>query len=141
MKNPYNVMKSSAMSEKSKIQILSQDLVRRMQNVCQTISQSEKNEIIDNYSDRLFRSGYSQSQVREIIVSGLVGYENKLARAARQNIPLHRPAAATLKNRLHKKLTQRQNWFKDKKKKVIAHQNRPTKNQKLNLRQFLQLFL
>ena len=130
MKNPYCVMKSSAMSEKSKIQILSQDLIRRMQNVCQTISQSQKNEIIDNYSDRLFRSGYSQSQVREIIVSGLVGYENKLARAARQNIPLHRPAAATLKNRLHKKLTQRQNWFKDKKRKSDSPSKQTNKKSK-----------
>ena len=116
MKNPYCIMKSSAMSEKSKIQILSQDLIRRMQNTCQTIPQSERNKIVDSYTDRLVRSGYSQSQVREIIVSGLMGYENKVTRAKRDNIPLHRPAAATLKNRLHKKLTQKQNWYKGKKK-------------------------
>ena len=88
MKNPFCIMKSSAMSEKSKIQILSQDLIRRMQNICQSIPQSERNNVVDNYTDRLFRSGYSQSQVREIIVSGLMGYENKVIKATRQNIPL-----------------------------------------------------
>ena len=43
MKNPFCIMKSSAMSERSKIQILSQDLIRRMQNICQTVEQSERN--------------------------------------------------------------------------------------------------
>ena len=43
MKNPFCIMKSSAMSERPKIQILSQDLIRRMQNICQTVEQSERN--------------------------------------------------------------------------------------------------
>ena len=117
MKNPFCIMKSSATSEKSKIQILAQDLIRRMQNICDSVSQSERNSVVNYYTDRLFRSGYSQSQVREIIISGLVGNERKVARAARDKVPLHRPAAVTLKTRLHKKLTQRENWFKGKKRK------------------------
>ena len=117
MKTPFCIMKSSAMSEKSKIQILSQDLIRRMLNICDTVPQSERNKIVNDYTDRLTRSGYSLSQAKEIVVSGLTGYEKKVARAARTNVPLHRPASSTLKTRLHKKLTQRQNWFKEKKKK------------------------
>ena len=117
MKTPFCIMKSSAMSEKSKIQILSQDLIRRMLNVCESVPQSERNKIINNYTDRLARSGYNKNQIKEIIVSGLTGYEKKVAKAARENVPLHRPASATLKSRLNKKLTQRQNWFKGKKNK------------------------
>ena len=116
MKTPYCIMKSSAMSEKSKIQILSQDLIRRMLNTCESVSQKEKNEIVDKYTNRLFRSGYSKKQVREIIVSGLTGYEKKVNKAAKEKIPLHRPASVTLKTRLYKKLTQRENWYKKNKR-------------------------
>ena len=130
MKNPYCIMKSSAMSEKSKIQILAQDLIRRMQNICDSVSQTERNKVVNDYTDRLFRSGYCHSQVREIIISGLVGYERKVARAARDKVPLHRPAAITLKTRLHKKLTQRENWFKGKKKN---HESK-NKNQNKNIK-------
>ena len=112
MKNPYCIMQSSAMSSKSKIQILSQDLIRRLQNICDTVTQKEKNNIIDNYYERLRRSGYSHSVAHEIIVSGLVGYERKVVRAAKGNSPLHRAAAATLQTRIYKKLTQRENWYK-----------------------------
>ena len=103
MKNPFCIMQSSAMSNKSKVQILSQDLVRRMMNICDTVSQSERNRVVDNYTDRLFRSGYSLSQVYDIIVSGLTGYERKLKKAANENTPIHRPAASTLKSRINKK--------------------------------------
>ena len=72
--------------------------------------------LLNNQKEIKIRSGYNFSQVREIIVSGLMGYEKKIARAKRDKVPLHRPAAATLKSRLHKKLTQKQNWFKEKKK-------------------------
>ena len=116
MKNPFCIMQSSAMSNKSKVQILSQDLVRRMMNICDTVSQSERNRVVDNYTDRLIRSGYSFPQVYDIIVSGLTGYERKLKRAANENTPIHRPAASTLKNRIHKKLIQKEIWYKEKKK-------------------------
>ena len=126
MKNPFCIMQSSAMSSKSKIQILSQDLIRRLQNVCDSVTQEEKNEIIDDYYDRLRRSGYSHSQSHEIIISGVVGYERKVERAAKNNIPLHRPAATTLKIRIHKKLTERENWYKNKNK----NENKSSENKK-----------
>ena len=52
MKTPFCVMKNSAMSEKSKVSILSQDLIRRMQNTSENICESERIQIIDDYIDR-----------------------------------------------------------------------------------------
>ena len=46
-------MRNSAMSEKSKVSILSQDLIWRMQNIDENIPESERIEVIDNYIDRL----------------------------------------------------------------------------------------
>ena len=103
-----------SINSKIQIQILSQNLIRRLQNICDSVTQKEKNDIIDNYYDRLRRSGYSHSVAHEIIVSGIVGYERKVDRAVKENSPLHKAAAATLQTRIYKKLTQRENWYKDK---------------------------
>ena len=118
MKTPFCVMKNSAMSEKSKISILSQDLIRRMQNTSETISESERINVIDNYIDRLLVSGYSVDQIREIVESGLKGYTRKLNRSSKTGIPLHRPAASTLQGRISKKLTERSSWYKKKPKSL-----------------------
>ena len=53
MKTPFCIMRNSAMSEKSKVSILSQDLIWRMQNIDENIPESERIEVIDNYIDRL----------------------------------------------------------------------------------------
>ena len=67
----------------------------RMMNLCDKVSQEERNKAVDSYTDRLIRSGYSISQVRDIIVSGLTGYERKKLKAAKEKAPLHQPAATT----------------------------------------------
>ena len=85
-----------SINSKIQIQILSQDLIRRLQNICDSVTQKEKNDIIDNHYERLRRSGHSHSVAHEIIVSGIVGYERKVDRAVKENSPLHKAAAATL---------------------------------------------
>ena len=87
-----------------------------MINICDSVSQEERNEAVDSYTDRLLRSGYSEIQVCDIIVSGLIGYERKKLKAANEKVPLHRPTASTLKICLHKKLTERETWYKAKRK-------------------------
>ena len=84
-----------------------------MLNVCDTVNQSERIEIVNDYTCKLFRSGYVKSQAREIVTSGLVGYKRKVNRAAKEDLPLHRPAASTLSGRVAKKLTERESWYKE----------------------------
>ena len=96
LNTPYCVMRSSAMSASSKISTLSQDLIRRMMNCSETVPQSERDGIVNDYIDRLMVSGYEKDQVREIVESGLLGYERKLKRARKSNMPLHRPALMSL---------------------------------------------
>ena len=67
MKTPFCIMKDSAMAERSKISILSQDLIRRMLNTSETVPDRERVEIIDTYIDRLVVSGYCPAQVKEIV--------------------------------------------------------------------------
>ena len=132
LKTPYCVMRLSAMPASSKISILSQDLVRRMMNCSETVPQSERNGIVNLYIDRLVTSGYDKNQVREIIESGLLGYEKKLERARKAKIPLHRPASFSLASRQKKKLTQKTNWYKAKpKNKTPPKKHKATTNKKM----------
>ena len=114
MKTPFCVMKDSAMSEKSKISILSNDLIRRMLSCSETIPDTERNEIIDKFIDRLLVSKYSSNQITEIIESGLTGYQRKLEAANKLGVSIHRSAESTLEARIHKKLTEKTSWYKRK---------------------------
>ena len=72
---------------------------------------------------KLLRSGYKVSQVRQIIVSGIRGYQRKVDFAAENGYDLHRSANFSLVSRMKKKIFQKTQWFKGDKKK-----NKPKKN-------------
>merc|ERR1711952_87929 len=85
VKNPLTIMMNSAMSMKTKIQILSNDLVRRMLNCSESIPQEERDQIVNNYIDRLDRSGYNEIQIKEIVESGLIAYTRKVEKIIKIN--------------------------------------------------------
>ena len=116
MKTPYCVMKESAMSQSQKIAILLNDLIRRLSNCSETVEDSEKVGIIDDYIETLSVSGYGEKEVKEIIESGLTGFVRKVERLRKAGVPFHRPAAKTLQSRIKKKLLEKTNWYKQKPK-------------------------
>ena len=52
---------------------------------------------------------------REIVVSGLVGYERKLKHKKLHGIPIYRSNKFSLRDRVNRKLTEKYNWFRTKK--------------------------
>ena len=67
-------MERSAMSNQQKIQILSNELTRRMRNVkIEDVGQDEKNRIVEQFSQELKSSGYTFSLAKTIVQSGLKG--------------------------------------------------------------------
>ena len=108
----FCVMEKAAMAEMSKISTLAQDLIRRMVNTSDMIEQAERNEIIEKYIVKLRTSGYSTTQVQNIVVSGLKGYQTKLKNAIKNGTQLHREAKQTLGARHRKKLTAKTSWYK-----------------------------
>ena len=116
MNTPYVIMERSAISEQSKISILANDLIRRLSNVGENIFDEEKYKVIDHYTEKLQVSGYKRKQVKEIISSGLRGFETKRKRAEKEKRPFYRKAKDTLKGRIKKKLTEKTKWYKRKKK-------------------------
>ena len=112
------IMRNSAMSESIKMSSLTQDMVRRMLHVSLLVSMDERIKVIDDFHDKLLRSGYSWSQCREIIVAGLQGYEKILAKVERGETQLHRDASDGAIARHRKKLLGPATWFKQKPRRV-----------------------
>ena len=115
MASPFCVMASSALSESSKISCLSQDLIRRMVNTSEMVGQEERDRIIERYISKLTVSGYNTNQIKNIIESGLKGYETKLEKSSRTGESIHRSAKSTQGARIRKKLTEKSTWFRKKK--------------------------
>ena len=116
------VQKRSAMDENSKLQILANDLVRRLSNVDENQENKRVKEVIDKYSIKLITSGYTIAQARKIVINGIKGWENKKSRMKSENKRLYRTAKESSKGRVIKKTTGKQNWFRKKK------QGKPSRN-------------
>lgn len=67
MGSKHCMLELSAMNWNSRKASLSQEVVRRLQSTSKELPQEDKNNILDNFTDKLLRSGYSRTQSREII--------------------------------------------------------------------------
>ena len=113
MKTPLVLMERSGMSYQQKFQILSKERNRRMSNILTAeICQSEINTKIEQYICELKISGYSLHQSRDIVVSGLRGWRNKVRKRKCQNIPFYRLAENTVDERLRKEIFEKENLYK-----------------------------
>ena len=56
------VQKRTAMEQNTKIQIVSNDLVRRMCNTMEELGEQERHVVIDGYAQKLLNSGYSKEK-------------------------------------------------------------------------------
>ena len=112
MRTPLVIMERSALGNQQKHSILANDLVRRLSNLDQSMGIADQVEVINKYTYKLKASGYSRDQAKEIVVSGLRGFKNKIRRRIREGQPFYRPARKTLSMRVRKKLTEKNTWYK-----------------------------
>ena len=116
MKNQTLLMARTSMCRHQILNIMSNELIRRLEMVDKVISQNEKNEIVNKYVQQLVNSEYSWKMCREIVVSGLIGFVRKMKRKVNNDIPTYRSNKYSLRDRVNKKLTEKYNWFKSRKK-------------------------
>ena len=67
MSSPFCILEQSALPENTKIASLSQEVVRRMLNTSELVSQQERNQVIETFITKLRVSGYHQEKIRRII--------------------------------------------------------------------------
>ena len=90
MRSQLVMMKRSAQGEQQKMDILSNELVRRMSNVCDKVDDKERVGIVDHYSKQLKNSGYSWEQAKEVVGCGLKGFKNKCKRRKQEGQGFYR---------------------------------------------------
>ena len=111
------VQKRTAMEHNSKIQVVSNDLVRRLCNTIEELGSQETIKVIDDYSQKLLNSGYSVEETRAIVVKGLKGYEGRKNRCREEGRSLWRTANQSRGARHLKKLTANTSWYRGRKKR------------------------
>ena len=106
------VQERSAMEERAKMKILSNDLTRRMLNMMVGLEEEEKLKTIDRYGQKLLNSGFSREKTVDILVAGLRSYQKKVARCRRKGQPLYRTSKQSAKSRQLKKLVGSKSWYR-----------------------------
>ena len=131
MRTPYVIMKRSAISDNSRYNILSNELVRRLGNMSKegTIH-DEKEEVIENFIKQCKTSGYNRHETREGVISGIKGWKRKHMRRERDGISFYRGARSTLAGRVKKKLTEKTSWYKKKRKRDEEEEEMSEKSDK-----------
>ena len=112
MKNQTLVVERSALGRQNIMSIMSNEMQRRLEVIDENLCQSEKDAVIDKYTQQLVNSEFNWKQIHDIIVSGLKGYTRKEKRRMEKNTARFRSGASSLKTRVNKKLTEKYDWFR-----------------------------
>ena len=129
MNSKFCILEKSAMAYESKLSILSNEVVRRLLNTSETVPQDRKDSILNDFVFKMLRSGYSVSQCRDILISGIRFYKAKVSRANQSGSKLHRSAQSSLVSRLKKKITAKTSWYKPRPKTDDCQSQAPGPNQ------------
>jgi len=74
MRNQVLMMERSSIGQQAKVNIMSNELRRRLEVLSDCISEQEVTSVINKYIQQLTNSGYNWKQQREIIISALKGH-------------------------------------------------------------------
>ena len=135
MKTPLVLMAQSAMSDNQRHSILAQELIRRLSNTNHEVEDiEERTTIMETFIQQLKSSGYTRKVTREIVVSGTTGWKRKIRRRQEDGLDFYRSAKSTLAKRCRKKLLEKANWFKAKRKREDDHQEERKASPKKRIR-------
>ena len=111
-----NVMmqKRSSLDENSKVQILSNDLERRLAHTDDRQERSVMSGVVDSFGKKLLTSGYSLKQVRTITMNGIRGWERRKIRAREEGRSIFRTSQQSMAGRIKKRTIGKTSWFKQK---------------------------
>ena len=103
MKNQTLVVARSALSRNQIMNIMSNELIRRLEVTSSDLSYKDRIEIIDKFTQQLVNSEYNWKQCSDIIISGLKGWIRREARKVKLGVPRFRSGQFSIKARMEKK--------------------------------------
>ena len=113
MASQFCIMAKSEMSYNMKRQTLSQEGIRRLFNSSQSLVPAERVGIMNNFANKCLISGYSVSQVREIVLSSLKGYAKKISIHSTEPT-MHRNCSEGKVERRLLKVLEKTDWYRSK---------------------------
>ena len=90
MSSKLGIIQTSALSETTKANTITQETLRRMSNTSVDTTQQERNSILEEYITQLQSSGYSMDEIAKCMTPGIVGYSRRVTREALGGMPVHR---------------------------------------------------
>ena len=109
------LMNASAMPVKTKIQTLSNDIVRRMRNTDRSATTKERADLVTDLMVRMARSGYPPTVRNQVARAGLQGYYTMVRSEREGRRPVNRTRDPALDaERTERKLTAPTEWFRDR---------------------------
>ena len=120
MANPYVIHKNSAISDRSKFNILTADLVRVMRNVSTQCTTAEKNSKIQFYISRMQYSGYNAEERINIYRAAKKKYIEMLRKDTEGITPLYREKNWNRIERIREKEIKKRSWYKKGKEEAEA---------------------
>ena len=92
-------------------------MVRRLGNTNTRQDKRGVAKVVDDFGQKLLKSGYSLQQTRKITLNGIRGLERKIKNARVENKRLYRTSKNSLAERTKKKTIEKTTWYKGKRKK------------------------
>ena len=99
MNTPYVIMASTAIPQKVKVTTMVQEVIRRMRNMCKWVEKWEVEEELSKFCGKMKLSGYGEGFRREVLLSGIKGYERMVVNQREGRRKLYRKQ-------------DEENWFK-----------------------------
>ena len=115
MVSTKTLQRRAAMEENTKMNILANDMMRRLLTTKEELGAAYRGAVVDQYGAKLLRSGYTREQTRKILLNGIKGFENKRRSRINKGRSLRRTAKMSMRDRHKKKLLERSNWYKKRK--------------------------
>ena len=107
-------MECSALPIKTKIQIMVQEVVRRLRNTHKKERKEEVEKVLSKFMGKLKVSGYSREHRWEILKSGRRRYQRMLETENEGGTSLNRPRWEGGNGRYWDKMRKKKNWYKTK---------------------------
>ena len=114
------INKNSAISERSKYNILVADLVRIMRNISTMCTKEERNKKIQFFINKMQNSGYNSEERVKVYRSAKKKYEEMMKKDLEGETPIYREKSWNRLERIKEKERKRRSWYKNGKNKAEA---------------------
>ena len=88
---------------------------RRLYNIDEEVpdKEAEVEEVLEKFTKQLKNSGWGRKEARQMITSGYTGWQRRVEKRKEEGGSQYRSAGQSLVSRSRKKLTGREDWFRD----------------------------